>query len=673
MAALGPLFLYLLISLILTLSSAQQGGWLADPCLYGTGNFTTNSTYHTNRNRLLSSFTSISENDYGFYNVSSVGRNPDQVNGIALCRGDVKPDVCLGCIKDAAIEIKNSCLTKEAAQFYDNCMLRYSNNSILGVQDNNGNFFRWPEGAIAADVSAFSDALTSLLDRLRGRAAAGGSLQKFAAGMTMARPVDSIYALVQCTPDLSQLQCSSCLSQAFERIPKCCLGRRGGKIFGPSCIVRFDDSLFYNDSSADIGESPPPLSLLSPPPLSLTPPSNDSSSPSTLTITVISISSSILLISICICIFVRVRKSKKKFEKAEAVAEIESVETLQYDLSTIRDATNNFSDENKLGQGGFGAVYKGTLANGQEVAVKRLSMNSGQGDLEFKNEVQLVARLQHRNLVKVHGFCLEGRERLLIYEFVPNSSLDRFLFDPIKCTQLSWETRYKIIGGTAKGILYLHEDSRFPIIHRNLKASNVLLDEEMNPKISDFGIARLFVVDQTQDATSKSVGTYGYIAPEYAVEGQLSIKTDVYSFGVLILEIVSGQKINYIHHEENLASLISDAWRNWREGTPLNIVDPRLSTGSSAEIIRCIHIGLLCVQENVAKRPTMGSIVVMLTSYSLTLPMPSHPSFFMYSATQSNMLSSQSFNLEGTKLQKSRNENATASINEVSITKLHPR
>ncbi|GLT49855.1 hypothetical protein SLA2020_233830, partial [Shorea laevis] len=251
----------------------------------------------------------------------------------------------------------------------------------------------------------------------------------------------------------------------------------------------------------------------------------------------------------------------------------------QYDLSTIRDATNNFSDENKLGQGGFGAVYKGRLANGQEVAVKRLSMNSGQGDLEFKNEVQLVARLQHRNLVKLHGFCLEGRERLLIYEFVPNSSLDHFLFDPIKCTQLSWETRYKIIGGTAKGILYLHENSRFPIIHRNLKTSNVLLDEEMNPKFSDFGIARLFVVDQTQDAASKSVGTYGYMASEYAVQGQLSIKTDVYSFGILILEIMSGQKINYIHHEENLASLISDAWRNWREGTPLNIVDPRLSIG----------------------------------------------------------------------------------------------
>ncbi|GLT51920.1 hypothetical protein SLA2020_252910 [Shorea laevis] len=644
MAALGPLFLYLFISLVLTLSSTQQGGWLADPCLYGTGNFTSNGTYHTNRNRLLSFFTSISENDYGFYNVSSVGRNPDQVNGIALCRGDVKPDVCLGCIKDAAIELRDSCLTKEAAQFYDNCMLRYSNNSILGVRNNNG-FFRWPEGGVTQDVSAFSDALTSLLDSLRRTAAAGGSLQKFATGMTMAPPVDSIYALVQCTPDLSQLQCSSCLSQAFERIPKCCLARRGGKIFGPSCIVRFDDSLFYNASSADNGESQPPLSLLSPPPLSLTPPSNDSSSPSTITITVISISSSILLISICICIFVRVRKSKKKFEKAEAVDEIESVETLQYDLSTIRDATNNFSDENKLGQGGFGAVYKGRLANGQEVAVKRLSMNSGQGDLEFKNEVQLVARLQHRNLVKLHGFCLEGKERLLIYEFVPNSSLDRFLFDPIKCTQLSWETRYKIIGGIAKGILYLHEDSRLRIIHRDLKASNML----------------------------QVVGTYGYMAPEYAVHGQLSVKTDVYSFGVLILEIVSSKKINYIHHEENLANLIGDAWRNWREGTPLNIVDPSLSTGSSAEMIRCIHIGLLCVQENVAKRPTMGSIVVMLTSYSVTLPMPSHPSFFMYSATQSNTSSSQSFNLEGTQLHKSRNESATASINEVSITELHPR
>ncbi|GLT51918.1 hypothetical protein SLA2020_252900 [Shorea laevis] len=652
---------------MLPLSSALQGGWLHDPCLYGTGNFTANSTYHTNLNSLLSSFTDISNYDYGFYNVST-GKIPNQVNGIAMCRGDVKPDVCLRCINNAANELRDICLTKEAGQYYDNCMLRFSDNSILGVRDTIG-FFRWGEGGVAKDLNAFSDAQTILLETLRSKAEKGGSFKKFATGMRMATPSDAIYALVQCTPDLSQLQCGSCLSQAFERIPRCCEGRRGGKIFGPSCTVRFDGTLFYNASVANVPSSSPSPP---PPPRLSSPPSNKSSSPTTTVIIVISTVGFILLISICICIIFKVTKSEKKFH-AEAVDEIESVESLQFDFNTIRDATNNFSDENKLGEGGFGAVYKGRLANGQEIAVKRLSMSSGQGDLEFKNEVQLVARLQHRNLVKLRGFCLEGKERLLIYEFVPNSSLDHFLFDPIKRTQFHWKTRYKIIEGIAKGLLYLHEDSRLRIIHRDLKAGNILLDENMNPKISDFGMARLFVVDQTQDATNKVVGTYGYMAPEYALRGQLSVKIDVYSFGVLILEIVSGQKINHNCHEDNATNLTSVAWRNWREGTPLNIMDPNLSEDSTTEILRCIHIGLLCVQENAARRPTISSVVVMLTSDSETLPTPSRPPFYMYSESGMAPASPQGFNLEATQSHQPSNESALASINDVSITELEPR
>ncbi|KAB1202744.1 Cysteine-rich receptor-like protein kinase 10, partial [Morella rubra] len=247
-----------------------------------------------------------------------------------------------------------------------------------------------------------------------------------------------------------------------------------------------------------------------------------------------------------------------------------------FDFGTIRVATDNFSEANKLGQGGFGAVYKGKLTDGQTIAVKRLSTGSGQGDLEFKNEVVLVAKLQHRNLVRLLGFCLERTERLLIYEFVPNASLDHFLFD--------------------------------------------------------FGMARLFLLDQTQENTSRIVGTYGYTAPEYAMHGLFSVKSDVFSFGVLVLEIVSGQKNNCFRNGENVEDLLSYAWRNWSERTASNIVDSTIrSAGSTTEMMRCIHIGLLCVQENVADRPTMASIVLMLNSYSTTLPTPSTPAFFLHS------------------------------------------
>ncbi|XP_062011411.1 cysteine-rich receptor-like protein kinase 10 isoform X4 [Rosa rugosa] len=343
-----------------------------------------------------------------------------------------------------------------------------------------------------------------------------------------------------------------------------------------------------------------------------------------------------------LCIFLRVKQPRVKLETVpfsdhDTSEEVSFVDSLQYDFENIRSATDDFSDENKLGQGGFGAVYKGRLLNGQYIAVKRLSKSSEQGDREFKNEVMLLAQLQHRNLVRLLGFCLKEEERLLIYEYIPNTSLNHFIFDPINHGHLDWETRYKIIGGIVRGLLYLHEDSRLRIVHRDLKPSNILLGEDMNPKIADFGTARLFVMDQTQGDTKTIVGTYGYMAPEYAIHGRFSVKSDVFSFGVLVLEIVSGKKIGSFQNGENEEDLLSYAWKNWRDDTISNIIDPMLTTGSRNEMIRCIHIGLLCVQENVNDRPTMASVVSMLNSHSLTISVPSKPAYYSHYNSESNI------------------------------------
>ncbi|KAE9591792.1 putative protein kinase RLK-Pelle-DLSV family [Lupinus albus] len=314
--------------------------------------------------------------------------------------------------------------------------------------------------------------------------------------------------------------------------------------------------------------------------------------------------------------------------KIEEQSEMELQELLLFDTETLSVATNNFDLSNKLGQGGFGPVYKGKLKDGKEIAVKRLSKASGQGLEEFMNEVVVISKLQHRNLVRLLGCCREGDEKMLIYEYMANKSLDKFVFGPPEHKFLDWGKRFNIIEGIARGLLYLHRDSRLRIIHRDLKASNILLDEELNPKISDFGLARIFGGHRDEANTARVVGTYGYMAPEYAMEGLFSEKSDVFSFGVLLLEIVSGKKNSSFYNNEESQSLLGFAWNLWNEENIVSIIDEGIYEGmKERDILRCVHIGLLCVQESARDRPNMATVISMLNSEIVNLPQPKQPAF----------------------------------------------
>ncbi|KAH9748227.1 cysteine-rich receptor-like protein kinase 10 [Citrus sinensis] len=497
--------------------------------------------FTSNLRRLFETISEVAGKDA--YNKTTEGRYPDKVYGLYLCRGDVNNESCRECVDLATDTIQKDCDgTKEAVIWSDKCTVRYSDKSFSPHSETSpSNCSTHRENS--TDPETLRKIVAKSLKEVIPMATLNNE-SKYATHVVNFSSKHKLYNLVQCIPELSTEDCRACLTSAATSILRCYQDKKGARFLNPSCNIRFELYPFFTSN-------PPPAAG----------PNEERA---------ISREAQLLELGES-----QIGSHYSYILREEKQVESKEFPLFPFDLTV--EATQHFSDENKLGEGGFGPVYKGVLADGKEIAVKRLSRTSGQGLEEFMNEVTVIAKLQHKNLVRLLGCCLRGNELLLIYEYMPNKSLDFLLFDSTRNVQLDWERRVGIINGIAR------ESSNF---------------------------------------------NSGYMAPEYAMEGLFSVKSDVFSFGVLLLEIISGKKNSSFYLSEESRSLLAHAWKLWCEGNALELMDPVLKQSFNPdEVLKCIHIGLLCVQADPADRLTMSSVVVMLASDTVTLPKPTQPPF----------------------------------------------
>lgn len=399
-----------------------------------------------------------------------------------------------------------------------------------------------------------------------------------------------------------------------------------GRALNAGCYLRYSTRKFYNeggDSADDHGIS---IGVI---------------------IAIVSATSAFLTLAISAAyiIYTKVSKRKRELKNLGRISKKFDKSGLKFKYETLEKATDYFSLSRKLGQGGAGSVFMGILPDGKTVAVKRLVYNTRQWVDDFFNEVNLISRIQHKNLVKLLGASIEGPESLLVYEYVPNKSLDQFIFDEEKSKLLNWKQRLNIIVGTAEGLAHLHGGgSHVRIIHRDIKCSNVLLDDNLNAKIADFGLVRCLATEKSHLSTGIA-GTLGYMAPEYLVRGQLSEKADVYSFGVLVLEIVCGKKNSSF---TTAGSLLQTVWTLYRSNVLAEAIDPCIRDEmSEKEAPEVLQVGLLCTQASVLLRPSMAEVVQMLTDEDYETPTPNQPPFLnanvLEAANSSRSYSTDSF------------------------------
>ncbi|XP_062188384.1 cysteine-rich receptor-like protein kinase 10 [Phragmites australis] len=616
-------------------------------CDIRSGNYSAGSAYENNLLQLIYDLQSKASSSPTLFASGSAGAGAGStVYGLVLCRGDVSASDCFDCGTHAGQDVALICnRTRDVVLCYNQCYVRVSDTDFLASANNSGEVYLITGTHVNSGVDVAALLLYAVTGLLKStlQYAVENSTRMFATGQLMGldQRIPNIWSMVQCASDLSLPQCRRCLedlkAQWWKEFHQNGEGTRMG---GARCNMRYEmgDKFYVGDAMVKLqlkgglvalSPSPSPARVVVP---GIMEGKNNSVGKLLGIILPIVFVAAVAAITLYMW---NVRKTRR-YQITELphpthmVEDFESIKSTLLSLSSLQVATNNFDESNKLGEGGFGAVYKGDLS-GQELAVKRLSKGSNQGLEELRNELVLVAKLHHKNLVRLEGFCLEEGERLLVYEYMPNKSLDTILFDAEEKRQLDWRKRFNIIEGVARGLQYLHEDSQKKIVHRDMKASNVLLDADMNPKIGDFGLARLFGQDQTRDVTNRIVGTFGYMSPEYVMRGQYSTKLDVYSFGILVIEIVTGQRNNGQYFYEQNEDIISIVWRHWAEGTIAEIIDESLGRNySAAEVLKCVNIGLLCLQQNPVDRPTMSDIMVMLNcDTTSSLRTPARPTFFV--------------------------------------------
>ncbi|KAL7230463.1 hypothetical protein ACSBR2_008858 [Camellia fascicularis] len=568
-------------------------------------NATNLSDFFSNLNATFSDLRSQISSQNKKFVTAQQARTSDPVYAMVQCRNYLSVADCVSCFDAAVSQIRNCSAANGARVIYDGCFLRYESSSFYDQGTLPGNVGVCGNRTVS-QATAFDTAVQGLLTDLK---IATPKINGFFAA-TKSEVVGgstTVYAVSQCAETISESTCQDCLTVAYANIQSC-PPNADGRAVDAGCFLRYSDTAFFADNQTT--NISPFLE------------GGGSSKKNAIIGGVVGGGGGLLLI-LAIILWYQLSRKSKLVRRGNILGASELQGPVIYSYKDLKSATKKFSEENKLGEGGFSDVYKGTLKNGNIIAVKKLALSSSRAKADFESEVKLISNVHHRNLIRLLGCSNKGPELLLVYEYMANGSLDRFLYGERRGA-LNWKQRFEIIFGTARGLAYLHEQFHVCIIHRDIKSSNILLDDDFQPKIADFGLARLLPEDQSHLST-RFAGTLGYTAPEYAIHGQLSEKVDTYSFGVVVLEIISGRKCNEMK-VESTEFLLEQAWKLYEDDMHLKLVDESMNEYREEEVKKVIEIALMCTQSPVSVRPTMSEVVVLLVSErSIELTRPTRP------------------------------------------------